>query len=111
MAERAQTERLQSWIDAALRETPEETSATLFSPYLHDSSDLVAKMKQAARENGLEAAFDLFDRLRASEDLGRLRYALLQFLIDSPERAEAGLHVPSPLESTPWKFAPSNRKE
>jgi len=109
MNERA--ERLQARIDAALRETPEEASRTRFSAYLDDSGDLVAAMMQAARERGLEAALDLFDRLRESEDPGKLRHALMRFLVDSPEASEAGLRVPSLLERAPWKAAPSNRKE
>lgn len=104
------TERLQARIDAALRETPEETSRTRFSPYLHRSDDLGEQLMQAARDGGIEAALDVFDRLRDSEDPGRLRHALITFLVDFPEVYQSGLRVPSLLERAPWMVAPSNRK-
>ena len=105
------TERLQARINAALRETPEESSQTSFSPYLDDSTPLVVAMMHATREHGLEAALDLFDRLREKEDPGKLRHALMRFLVDSPDAREAGLHAQSLAERAPHLAAPSNRKE
>ncbi len=108
MSERA--ERLQARINAALQETREETPASRFSPYLQDSGGVVASMMEAARDGGVEAALDLFDRLRASEDLGLLRHALMRFLVEHPAAGKLGLRIPSLIERAPWMAAPSNRK-
>ncbi len=99
---------LQRRIDAALRETPEEQAESRFSDYADSAFDLTQRLMAAARKGGAEAALDEFDRLKETEDLGRLRRALQEFLTHDP--AAAGLRIPSLEERAPWKVLPSRRR-
>lgn len=95
-------------IDAALRELPEE-SAGGFSDYRDTAIGLTRLLMAAARRGGVDAALDELDRLRGSEDPGRLRRALQEFVTHDP--AAAGLRVPPLEERAPWKTRPSRREE
>ena len=94
---------LQSRVDQALRETPEEEEAELFSDYAEPADDLTQKLMDAARARGVEAALDEFDRLRGSAKIRRLQRALMEFITHDPLAYEAGLHVPPLEERAAWK--------
>ena len=105
--------RLQARINAALREKPNEPYSS-FSPYMPDHRrQITKKMDEAAQSSGargIEAALDVFDELASTEDLGRLRYALMVFLTHHPEVAELGLSLPSLEERSPSSALPSRRR-
>lgn len=94
---------LQSRVDAALRETPEEEEAELFSDYAEPADDLTQRLMEAARAGGVEAALDEHDRLRGSEKVRRLQRALMEFITHDPLAHEAGLRVPPLEERAAWK--------
>ena len=96
---------LQKRVDDALRETPEDEEASLFSEYRDSSSDLTEKLMRAAREGGASAALDEFEKLRPAENIRRLQRALMEFIVHDPSAAEAGLRIPSLEERAAWKVA------
>ena len=99
----------QQRIDSALRELPEESATNRFSDYRDTAIDITRRLMAAARQGGVDAALDEFDRLRESEDHGRLRRALQEFVTHDP--AAAGLQVPPLEERAPWKVRPSRKEE
>jgi hypothetical protein len=105
----ASIEELQRRIDAALLSDP--AAPRTFSEYRDSADDLIDRLWSAARDGGVQAALDEFDRLRGSEDPRRLQHALTQFVAHYPEASKAGLRVP-PLETRdPWAVRPSTREE
>jgi hypothetical protein len=109
-ASRARVEALQARIDAALHESREESAASAFSNYLPGAStDLQSQLWTApatGRIEDIEDILDRFDRLRASEDPVRLRYALSVVLTHHPAATATGLRLPSLEERSPWKVRP-----
>jgi hypothetical protein len=108
-------QKIQQRIDSVLRESPKDRRESRFSQYIAESKpDLENKLMSAASFGGLEgveAALDEFDRLASKEDRGRLRHALLIFLTHDSRVAKLGLRIPPLEERSPWKLAPSKKKE
>ena len=105
--------KLQERINAALREAPDEPYSS-FSAYMPDRrlqflQKRLAETAQAGGAKGIEAALDVFDELAPTEDLDRLRYALMIFLTHQPAVAELGLRLPSLEERSPSSALPSRR--
>jgi hypothetical protein len=87
--------KLQARIDAALT-NPETGRPWMYSsPYLGSIAvGLQDRLKKTAREGGLDAMMDEFDRLRQVEDEHQLRIALAQVLFNDPVRQELGIRLP-----------------
>jgi hypothetical protein len=95
---------LQHRVDEALREAVDEPSP-VFSDYRESAFDLTARLMEAARRGGPAAALDEFDRLRESAAPGRLRRALMEFLVHDP--AARGLRIPELGTRAPRKVGRS----
>jgi hypothetical protein len=89
-------------------ELPGEGGAGPFADFAESAADLTARLMAAARHSGAAAALDEVERLRGAERPGRLRRALMEFLVHDP--AAAGLRIPPLEERAPWKVRPSRRR-
>ncbi|MGH9971652.1 MAG: hypothetical protein ACREBG_28185 [Pyrinomonadaceae bacterium] len=109
----ARIQKLQERINSALKETPEERKSSDFSDYKPDHTPALVQELMRASESGgaegIEAALDAFDRLAQTEDVLRMKHALMLFLMHDPAVARLGLRIPSLEERSPWKVLPSKR--
>src|SRR5436189_5958485 len=97
---------LQKRVEDALRETPEEEEASLFSEYPDSSSDLTEKLMRAARVGGAEAARDECEKLRPAENIRRRQRALMKFIAHDPSPADARLRIRSVVERAACEVRP-----
>lgn len=110
-ATRLRVASVQARIDDALTEPVEDAGRTRFSSYMPGGS---TNLQQAlwtkpatGRVEDLEEILDRFDQLKATEDPGRLRYALSVVLTHHPAVEALGLTLPSLERRSPWKTTPS----
>jgi hypothetical protein len=85
---------LQRRIEAILADRPDDVRMPRYSDYAVGADDLTAQLMEAARARGVGGALDAFERLRGSEDVRRLRRALMEFVTHDPAAVELGLRVP-----------------
>jgi len=107
-------EELQERIDHALHQTPEEFGRSTFSDYADTAIDLTRRLYERAvsahdAETAIEAALDEYEAFAATEDNGRARRALMEFVTNHPAAAKLGLRVPDLEVRTPWMARPSRR--
>jgi hypothetical protein len=86
---------LQSRMDEALVNPDTGKPWLKYSPYLSSVGiHLQERLEAAAKEGGLEAMLDEYDRLNATEDPAHLRMALTTVLHHYLEAEELGVRLP-----------------